>query len=138
MYKRLKALRNKYNGFFKLLLVPERPWINILIDFIIDLSKCKRYSQIYDAILIVVDKLSKKKHYILRINKDKGTILEAIGYLFFWHVRCKQDILISIMSDKRLQFVAKIWKFLCKLLGIEVKLFTAYHPQADGQSKIAN
>ena len=31
-----------------------------------------------------------------------------------------------------------MWKSLCKLLRINAKLLTAFHPETDGQSEIAN
>ena len=31
-----------------------------------------------------------------------------------------------------------MWDSLCKLLGVKAKLLTAWHPETDGQSKIAN
>ncbi len=43
------------------------------------------------------------------------------------------------MSDKReLQFVAKLTKELNRMLGIEIKLSIAFHPQADGQTEQMN
>ena len=41
-------------------------------------------------------------------------------------------------SDRGLQFVSKMWDFLCKLLGIKAKLSTAFHLETNGQSKNAN
>ena len=41
-------------------------------------------------------------------------------------------------SDHELQFVLKMWDSLCKLLGITTKLFTAFYPKTDSQSKNAN
>lgn len=44
----------------------------------------------------------------------------------------------SIVSDRGPQFVSEFWKEFCRILGIERKLSTAYHPQTDGQSEITN
>ena len=44
----------------------------------------------------------------------------------------------SIVSDRGPQFVSGFWKEFCRILGIERKLSTAYHPQTDGQSEITN
>ena len=41
-------------------------------------------------------------------------------------------------SDRRSQFVLKMWDSLCKLLEIKAKLSTAFHPKIDGQSENAN
>ena len=42
------------------------------------------------------------------------------------------------MSDRELQFVAKLTKELNRMLGIEIKLSIAFHPQADGQTEQMN
>lgn len=44
----------------------------------------------------------------------------------------------SILSDRGPQFISEFWRELYKLLDIEVKLSTAYHPETDGQSENAN
>ena len=49
--KRAKSARDAYNSFFQPLPVPERPWIDMIMDFMVSLSK----SQGFDAILMVVD-----------------------------------------------------------------------------------
>ena len=43
-----------------------------------------------------------------------------------------------MVSDRGPQFVSAVWKAWCKILGITAKLSTAYHPETDGQSEIAN
>ena len=36
-----------------------------------------------------------------------------------------------MISDREPQFVVELMRELNKMLGIEIKLFTAYHPQID-------
>jgi len=43
-----------------------------------------------------------------------------------------------VISDRRLQFAAGLMKELNKMLGIETKLFTAYHPETDRQIERTN
>ena len=42
------------------------------------------------------------------------------------------------MSDRGPQFVSKMWDSLYKLLKIKTKLFIAFHPETNGQSKNTN
>jgi len=44
----------------------------------------------------------------------------------------------SFLSDRGPQFAAKAFRELLKLLGIESKLTTAYHPQGDGTTECFN
>jgi len=44
----------------------------------------------------------------------------------------------SIISDRGVQFAAGIIRELNNLLGIQMKLSTAYHPQTDGQTERIN
>ena len=47
-------------------------------------------------------------------------------------------MLESIVSNRELQFAAEIMKELNKMLGIDTKLSTLYHPQTDGQIERMN
>jgi hypothetical protein len=44
----------------------------------------------------------------------------------------------SVVSDRGAQFVSEYWSTLCKILQIDRKLSTAYHPETDGQTEIMN
>ena len=134
--KQAKAARDAYNGLFQPLPVPKKPWVDLTIDFVVGLPKSQPEG--YDAILIVIDRLSKKRHYIPYTEDNNGTSAEATAELFFWYVCCYHGLPISLPSDRDPQFASKIWDLLCKLLGIKAKLSTAWHPETDGQSKIAN
>jgi len=43
-----------------------------------------------------------------------------------------------MISDRGLQFATGMTKELNKMLGIETKLSTAYHPETNGQMKRTN
>ena len=45
---------------------------------------------------------------------------------------------LSIVSDRDTRFTSKFWQALCALLGIKLRMSTAYHPQSDGQVEKAN
>ena len=81
--KQAKAVQGTYHSLLQPLPMPEQAWINITINFVMRLLKCKIYRQIYDAILIVIDQLSKKRHYIPYFEEDKRTFAEATTNLFF-------------------------------------------------------
>ena len=82
MCKQAKAAQDIYHSLLQPLPVPERAWTDITIDFIVGLSKCEVYGQIYDAILMVINCLFKEKHYIPCLKKDKRISAEATADLF--------------------------------------------------------
>ena len=44
----------------------------------------------------------------------------------------------TILSDQGSQFASKFMEEFTKVLGTKKKLFTAYHPQTDGQTEKIN
>ena len=104
MCKQAKASRDAYNGLLQPLPIPERPWVDLTIDFVVGLPK----SQGYDVILMVVDRLSKERHYISCTEKDNGTNAEATAAMFLRHMWCYHGLPISLTSDRRPQFASKM------------------------------
>ena len=92
-------------------------------------------AQRYDSILVVVDRLTKMVHFIPTM---KRTSVEGLAQLFRDNVWKLHRLPESIISDWGPQFVAGIMQELNKILGIESKLSTAFHPQTDRQTKRVN
>ena len=80
--KQAKAVRDTYHGLLQPLLVPKQAWINIIMDFVVGLPKCKVYEQIYNAILMVINQLSKKRYYIPCSEEDNRTSAKVTTNLF--------------------------------------------------------
>jgi len=89
----------------------------------------------HDSILVVYDKFSKMSYFVATTEK---TTVEGLARLFRDHVWKLHRLPESIISDRGLQFVAGLTKELNKMLGIEMKLSTAYHPQTDSQTERTN
>jgi len=111
--------------------VPERPWQHISVDFIMKLLVLKGH----DSILVVCDRFSKMSHFVATTEK---TTAEGLAKLFRDSVWKLHGLPESVISDRRPQFAAEMTKELNKMLGIETKLSTAYHPETDGQTERTN
>jgi len=64
--------------------------------------------------------------------------VKGLAKLFRDHVWKLHGLLESIISDRGVQFAAGMIREVNNLLGIQMKLSTAYHPQTDGQTEKIN
>ena len=111
--------------------IPKKPWIYISVDFITKLP----LAQGYNTILVVVDQLTKMIHFIPTTEK---MIAEGLAKLFRDNMWKLHGLPKSIISDRGPQFAAEIMRELNRMLGIESKLSTAFHPQTNGQMERVN
>jgi len=101
-------------------------WTHLTVDFITKLPVVAGK----DAILIVCDRLSKMTHFVATIE---GTLAEGLARLFRNNVWKLHGLLESVVSDRGPQFAVELMKELNRMLGIKMKLSTAFHPQTDEQ-----
>jgi hypothetical protein len=118
-------------GKLRPLELPDIPWAEVTADFTTDLP----LSNGFDSILVVVDRFSKKVEFI---PCNKTTTALDTARLYLHNVWKKHGLPSSIVSDRGPQFASQVMKDLCKQLGIQPKLSTAFHPQTDGQTKRMN
>lgn len=101
------------------------------MDFITQLPE----SEGYDAILVVVDRLTKMKH----VMACHGTCdAEEVARRFVRHVWRLHGLPTTIVPDRGTQFVSDFWKHLTQRLGVQSLLSTTYHPETDGQTENTN
>ena len=109
----------------KLNKVPEKLWTHLTVDFITKLLIVARK----DTILVVYDRLSKMTHFV---TITEGTSAEELVRLFKGNVWKLHGLPKSMVSDRGPQFAAELTKELNRMLGIEMRLLMAFHPQTDG------
>jgi hypothetical protein len=63
---------------------------------------------------------------------------EEMATLYAKHVFARYGLPTKIISDRDPQFASKFTQELCKLLGIQQNISTAYHPHTDRQSERSN
>jgi transposase InsO family protein len=129
--QRNRTPRHKPYGCLKPLPVPHKPWQDISMDFVTGLP----WSDGFDAIYVVVDRLTKMRHFV---PCRQTTSAQDLADLFLQGIFRLHGLPKSIVSDRGPQFVAAFWKRMCERLGIERKLSTAYHPETDGQTERVN
>ena len=63
----------------------------------------------------------------------KDTAVLYVNNIYRW-----RGVPDSIVSDRGPQFISDFWNEFCRILGVKLKLSTAFHPQTDGQTEIMN
>ncbi len=132
--RRIKATRNKYHELLNSLSVLDRSWIDITLNFVTELFNSRNYN----AVLMIIDCLSKMHHYIFCTIDENEITVEKTIKLFIQHVWKLYELFITMISDKESQFISLVWNTICKILKIKTKLFTAFHSKIDEQSEIFN
>ena len=103
----------------------------ITVDCIVALPKSKGY----DSILVICDRYTKMVKFI---PCNETITAEETTKLFQTCIFMVYGAPRQLITDRGLQFVAKMFRHLFKTFGIYPSLSTAFHPQTDGQMERTN
>ena len=123
--QRMKNRMEELAGKLKLSKVPEKPWTHLTVDFITKLPVVAGK----DTILVVCDRLSTMTHFVATTEE---ILVKGLVQLFKDNVWKLHGLPESVVLDKGPQFAAELTKKLNKMLEIETRLSTTFHPQTDG------
>jgi hypothetical protein len=85
----------------------------------------------HGAIMVVVDKLTKVTHFILKKTTHKAT---NIAEIYMKEVYKLHGVPKEIVSNRDPKFTSNFWKGLFKGFGTNLNLSTMYHPKLDGKT----
>ena len=113
------------------------PWDEVFMNFIIKLSKSKNSTneKTYDAILVMIDRLTKYCHIIF--FKEIYNV-EQLKYVVLNRLIRYQKISKGLINDKDKLFTFNYWKTLLLMLKTKFKMSTTFHPQINEQTKRLN
>ena len=127
-----KSLTQKPAGLLQSLQIPTTRWEHLSMDFITGLPLT---AEGHDAIMVVVDRLSKMAHFIP--TTAKATANETAD-LFVKEILRLHGVPQTIVSDRDPRFISKFWEAFTKRLDIKRCLSSSFHPQSDGQTERTN
>ena len=109
-----------------------RPFQQLSVDLVTSLPP----SHGFDSLLVVVDHGLSKGVILILCNKDIDA--KGVAELFFKHIFLCFGLHDHLISDHGPQFTSTFAMELVHILGYDLKLSTAYHPQTDGETERVN
>ncbi|MCO5573974.1 hypothetical protein L7F22_027752 [Adiantum nelumboides] len=130
--QKVKFDRLKAQGLLQPLPIPTHPWESIAMDFIFDLPRTQSG---HDGIWTVNDRFSKQAHFI---PVKKTVKPDHLARLFVAQIFRLHGMPETVVSDRDPRFTRVFWKAIWENIGKRLQFSSSFHPQTDGQSKIAN
>jgi RNase H-like domain found in reverse transcriptase/Integrase zinc binding domain len=133
--KRSKPSNQKPYGLLNPLAVPSEPWESIGVDFVGPLPLSHNRDGEYDSITVVICLLTAMVEIIPSHTTYRA---QDIAELMFENVYKHHGLPKTIISDRDVLFTSTFWKHLNSLIGVSLRMSSAYHPQTDGATERAN
>ena len=130
--QQVKAEHQRPSGLLHPLSIPEWKWESISMDFITGLPRVQKG---YNAIWVIVDRLTKSAHFL---PVKESTTSDQLAQIYVKEVVRLHGVPKTIVSDRDSRFVSAFWTSLQRNLGTRLAFSTAYHPQTDGQTERTN
>ncbi len=130
--QRNKSKNQSPIGLLQPLEIPEEPWDTVTMDFIVRLPMTKNGN---DAIVVFVCKLTKR--IVMRALKTTASASD-VAKIYMDAVVREHGLSKNFICDRDSKFTSKFWKAFVDMLGIKLKMSTAFHPETDGQTERAN
>ena len=128
-----KTSTKKPFGMLKPIEIPSKNWEVIHMDFIGPLPVSGNNK--FDTILTVIDRLSKMVHLI---PTHQTATASDTARLVFDNVIKYHGVPDSIISDRDTRFTSNFWKELTNMMGIKLRMSSAFHPETDGLCERTN
>lgn len=118
-------------GLLESLPIPDMAWTHITMDFIEGLPRSKNK----DAILVVVDRLTKYAHFL---GMSRPYTVQQVAQLFMDNVFKLHGMPTTIITDRDKIFTSKLFQEIFNALKVILRFSTSYHPQTDGETERVN
>ena len=128
--QQIKADHQVPGGLFQSLPIPEWKWESVAMDFVTGLPRAPGRGN--DTIWVVVDRLTKTAHFLPIRIVDK---VEVLAELYLIEIVRLHEVPADIVSNRDPRFTAQFWRAFQQVLGTDLHMSTAFHPETDGQTE---
>jgi hypothetical protein len=125
--QRVKAKHRHPVGLLQPLPIPQWKWEVVTMDF---LTGFPRTINQHDAIMVVVDNITKVSHFIPMKVTHKAT---NVANIYMREVAHLHGIPKTIIFDRDQNFTSNFWKGLFKGFRTNLNFITTYHLETDGK-----
>jgi hypothetical protein len=132
MCQRTKSSTQKPYGLLNPIPPPANKFDTRTLDFVMPLPET---AEGFDGLLVITDPFTKAVT-LEPIKTTYGAV--EVAEIFFKRIVSREGLPIKIISDRDPRFTGEFWKNLFRLIGTEIALSSAYHPQSDGQTERTN
>jgi hypothetical protein len=133
--QRTKTFRHFFYDDLQSFLLFQDSWQKIIMNFITNLSSSKRSDDVYDCVLVIINRYIKMTFYI-SVTK-KITVVE-LAEIIFDHVMLKYDVSKDVVSNKEFVFTSAYWTNICYHMKMKRRLNIAFHSQTNEQIERQN
>ncbi len=133
--QRTKMFKHLFYDNFQFLFLFQDSWQEIIMNFITNLLLNKRLNDVYDFVLVIINRYIKMTLYIFVTKKI--TIVE-LAKIIFDHVMFKYDVSKDVVSNKEFVFTNAYWTNICYHMKIKRRLSIVFHSQTNEQIERQN
>ena len=96
------------------------------------ITKLPRTPRNFDAIWVIVDRLTKSALFIaIREN----SFVKTLADIYVSEIVARHGVPVTVISDRDVRFTSRFWGKFHEDFGTRLQFSTAFHPHTDGQSE---
>ena len=94
--QRVKLFHDEQNELFWFLFILVQRWVNISMNFIMRLFDSEKHN----VICIIINRLNKKRHYVLCIVNKENIVVKIYVRILFYYVFWTHELFSFIISNR--------------------------------------
>jgi hypothetical protein len=133
--QRTKTFKHLFYDDLQSLFLSQDSWQEIIMNFITKFSFNKRSNDVYDFVLVIINRYIKMTLYIFVTKK---IIAIELAKIIFDHVMFKYNASKDVVSNREFVFTSAYWTDICYHMKMKKRLSIVFHSQIDDQTERQN